>query len=79
MGALGGDTAVLEEQDPVGESDRGQAVGDHEQRVPTLGSKVGEDGRLDHRIDGGRGVVEQEHPGSSQERPRQGETLALTA
>ena len=63
MGALGGDTAVLEEQDPVGESDCGQAVGDHEQRVPTLGSKVGEDGRLDHRIDGGRGIVEQEHPG----------------
>ena len=55
--------ALLQEQHTVGEPDRGQAVRDDDQRGLQLPPKAGQDLRLDRRIHGARGVVQDQHSG----------------
>ncbi len=80
MGADGGDAALLEERDPVGEHDRRRAVG-HDER-----GRRGEHApqrRLDLRLGGHverrERVVEHEHRGGCRDRTREREPLALPA
>ena len=62
VGAVSCDAPVIEEQDPVGQQDGRQSVSDHHERG-VLGAEIGEDFGLDRGVDGGGGVVEQQHLG----------------
>ena len=79
VGAVAGDAAALEEQHPVGERDRGDAVGDDQRGGVELAAQPVEDPLLDHRVDRRGGVVEQQQPGAAQQRPGEREALALAA
>ena len=71
---------AIEEHHPLGQGDRGRAVGDDDGAA--LGHHGGQrvaDLVLLRRVDGGRGVVEHEHAGVGQDRPGDGDALALAA
>src|SRR3954453_22244237 len=73
------DAAALEVDDPVGEADRRQAVGHHDQRRIELAPERVQDVRLDHRVDRGRRVVEDQDARRAGERPGQSDPLPLPA
>ena len=83
VGAAVGDLAVGEEDDLVGQGDRGLAVGDHDDRrsvgVGGVGREGGEDALLDLGVDGAGGVVHDEQSRPAHQRTRQGEPLPLAA
>ena len=77
---VGDDPAVVEQHDPVGEGDRRRPVGDDDRRPAAhhLGERVA-DLVLLRRVDRGGGVVEDEHAGVGEDRPGDGDALALAA
>ena len=78
--AASGDTPSVEQHHARGESDRAGAVGDDDRRatVHDRGHRLA-DLVLLRRVDGAGGVVEHEHPGIDEDRPGDGDALALTA
>src|SRR4051794_40297794 len=78
MGAVGDDAALVEEDDPVGESDGGRPMGDHDRRTAThdLTQRVA-DLVLLGGVDGRGGVVEDQDTRVGEHRPSDGDPLAL--
>jgi len=70
------DPAAGQHRDPVGQLERGVAVRD-DQRGPPVAAQPGVDLRLDARVDGRRGVVEQQHARVGQQRPGDRDALPL--
>jgi hypothetical protein len=70
---------VLQVQDPAGEADRRQPVGDHDQRRLEVRSKALEDLRLDRRVDRARRVVQDQDARIPDERACERDPLALAA
>ena len=80
VGAAGGHAAVVEEDDLVGERDRGLAVGDQQQRGRGhLAADPVEDRQLHRRVAGAGRVVQDQQPGPAREGAGQGDALALPA
>ncbi len=73
-------TTSGQDDDPVGSLDRGEPMGDHK-RGPVF-HEIGQ-GHLDHalrfRIQRRGGLVEDEDGGITQQRPRDGQSLAFPA
>ena len=80
MGAVGDDPAVVEQHHPVGQGDGGRAVGDDDRGAAAhhLGEGVA-DLVLLGGVDRRGGVVEDQHPGVGEDRPGDGDALALAA
>ena len=80
VGALGDDPAAVEQHHAVGQRDRGRPVGDDDRRAVAhdLGEGVA-DLVLLGRVDRRGGVVEDQHPGVGEDRPGDGDALALAA
>ena len=78
--AAGGDLAVLEHDDVVGQRDRGEPVGDHERGAAAhrLAQRL-LDRLLGRGVDRGGGVVEHEDARVDHQRPRDRDPLALAA
>ena len=80
VGAVVGHPPVVEEHDPVGEVERGDAVGDDQRRASVEHlAQAGEDALLGGGVDRAGGVVEQQDPRVDQHRASQGDALTLAA
>src|SRR5699024_8294072 len=72
------DAAALDVHQPVGEHDRGGAVGDDEHGRPAGEiPQTGEDRLPDHRVDRGGSVIQDEQARAAHERPGDRDPLAL--
>ena len=80
MGAVGDDAAVAQQDDAVGQRDGGRPVGDDDRGAAPhdLGEGVA-DLVLLGGVDRRGGVVEDQHPGVGEDRPGDGDALALPA
>ena len=80
MGALGDHLAAVDEHDPVSDCDRCGTVRDYEGRLVPSGCRKGFDHlELAGGVNGRGSVVKDQHAGVGQERPGQGQSLALAA
>ena len=78
MGALLGDAAVLEHDDPAGLADGGEAMGDHDRGAPGEQPAQGLlDAALGVQVDVGGGLVEHEDARVGDQRAGEGDQLAL--
>ncbi len=76
--AVLGDPTVVKDQDPVRDRDRGQPVrDDHRGPAGQHGAQRGLHLPLARDVEQRRGLVEDEHGGGGQERPRERDQLAL--
>ena len=79
MAPIGDDSAVVEQDDPVGQADGGQPVGDDERRAAVHErAESAVDLLLDVHVNGARGVVEDEDRRVHEEGAGDRDPLALT-